>query len=147
MIFGPLHRRHSLEAQWGCNVSHAVRTMTVIMNISWSLVAREEALVVDENIPAQRVERVEPVMVAPEPSWDGFMPGFPLPLESTRRYGHRFVAKLVRISGALRSCTLDARDVGCRFISCTWTFNIKRRVSYRAAFRSMLERPRNPSWP
>lgn len=60
----------------------------------------------NETVSPQPLERVDPVMVAVAPLWDGFVPSTPLPLETTRRYGHRFVATLVAwIKEALRNFT------------------------------------------
>ena len=102
--FWDLHKQHSLEATWAREVSHAV--FKVILQISRAVVSREEVLVVDETVSPQPLERVDPVMVAVAPLWDGFVPSTPLPLETTRRYGHRFVATLVAwIKEALRNFT------------------------------------------
>ena len=99
--FWELHKRHSIEAQWAREVSYKV--FHVILQISKSVVAREEVLASEANTSAQQVEWVEPTMTASAPPWDGFIPAIPLPLEATRRYGHRFVATLVAwFSGAVR---------------------------------------------
>ena len=91
--FWTLHRQHCLQSQWYQQISREAQA--VILSISRKVVAREEVLQQDETAPNGGVERVQPVMTASTPMLDGFVPGAPLPLGVTSRFGHRFVAMVV----------------------------------------------------
>ncbi len=105
--FWELHKRHCLESHWARDISRAV--FDVILKISRKVVAREVTLLEDES-PILEVERIDPVMIAPAPTWNGFLPGTPLPVDATQRYGHRFVATLVAWIGR----ALESSSVGCQ---------------------------------
>ena len=102
--FWGLHRQHSCESQWAQQVSLAAQT--VILDVSRKVVARENVLLTDEVMTGVETVHVGPVMCAPAPVWDGFLPMGSLPEGATRRFGHRFVAVLTAwLYGSLTSFT------------------------------------------
>lgn len=102
--FWTLHKQHCGEARWVADVSQVVQT--VILQISRRVVARETVLAADMLPTEQEVEHVAPLMQAAAPMWDGFKPGHPIPEGVTRRFGYRFVAKLIAwLRGALGDFT------------------------------------------
>ena len=91
--FWLFHRRHCLATQWARQTSSVVQR--VILSISRKVVARETVQQCDETGTSPEAAHEQPLMSAPAPQWNGFVPGAPLPQELSLRFGHRFVAKLV----------------------------------------------------
>ncbi len=82
--FWDLHRQHSCESQWAQQVS--LSAQTVILDVSRKVVARENVLLTDEVVTGVETENVGPVMSAPAPIWDGFLPSGSLPEGATMAF-------------------------------------------------------------
>ena len=87
--FWELHKVHAGAVEYVTHVNNIVQT--TILNISRRVVKREQ-LSTDCEVDLAHPKHAVPLMSYPAPEWVGFTAKIPVPLETTAKYGHRFVA-------------------------------------------------------
>ena len=84
-----------------------------ILDISRKVVHREK-LKEESQADMQPQQLAAPVMSYPAPSWEGFTPRTPLPIVTTAKYGHRYVAM---ITAWFQQGLVEAENGSARWVS------------------------------
>lgn len=111
-VFWALHREHARAVEFASFVSTVVQDV-IILNISRKVVLHESTC---GEIPVEELQpqHVAPLMSVQAPRWEGFTPKFPLPLNCTAKYGHRFVAT---VTSRFQQAIFEAKHADSAWIS------------------------------
>ncbi len=109
--FWILHKEHAGAVEFASVVTSTVQT--TILNVSRRVVHREAVQQHDESEHFP-VEHVPPIMSCPAPPWVGFSPRYPLALDCTAKFGHRFVAS---VTAWFSKGISEAHDTAPRWVS------------------------------